>query len=111
MAVLHGLQICWESGFRRITCYSDSLQTVTLIREGVSAHHQFANEVFSIRQLLAKDWEVVINHMLRERNACADVLAKMGATSYLPLVKISTPPNELLMPLLVDAHGIVFLRE
>ncbi|PNX68236.1 ribonuclease H [Trifolium pratense] len=53
MAVLHGLQICWESGFRRVTCFSDSLQTVNLIRDGVSAYHRFANEVvFNIRQLL-----------------------------------------------------------
>ncbi|XP_045822427.1 uncharacterized protein LOC123915340 [Trifolium pratense] len=66
MAVLHGLHICWESGFRRVTCYSDSLQLVNLIRDGVSAHHRFANEVFSIRQLLARDWEVAINHTLRE---------------------------------------------
>jgi ribonuclease HI len=54
MAVLHGLQICWESGFRRITYFSDSFQIVNLIREGVSAHYRFANEVLSIRQLLAR---------------------------------------------------------
>ncbi|XP_045831415.1 uncharacterized protein LOC123922770 [Trifolium pratense] len=111
MAVLHGLQICWENGFRRIICFSDSLQAVNLIREGVSAHHRFANEIFSIRQLVDKDWDVVLEHTLREGNACADVLAKMGARSNLPLVKITSPPSELSMPLLADAQGVVFIRE
>jgi ribonuclease HI len=111
MVVLHGLQICWDKGFRRITCFSDSLQTVNLIRDGVSAHHRFANEVFSIRQLLDRDWEVVIKHTLREGNACADVLAKMGALSDSSLVIISSPPVDLAAPLLADAQGVVFIRE
>jgi ribonuclease HI len=76
MAVLHGLQICWDKGFRRIVCFSDSLQTINLIRDGVSVHHRFANEVFSIRQLLDRDWEVVIKHTLRQSNAFDDELAK-----------------------------------
>ncbi|MCI25715.1 hypothetical protein A2U01_0046906, partial [Trifolium medium] len=39
------------------------------------------NKIFSIRQLLGRDWEVAVDHTLREVNACADVLAKMGALS------------------------------
>jgi ribonuclease HI len=111
MAVLHGLQICWDKGFRRIACFSDSLQIVNLIWDGVSAYHQFANEIFSIRQLLHRDWEVAIKHTLREGNACADVLAKMGAHSDSLLVIISSPPVELAAPLLADAQGVVFIRE
>ncbi|PNX85761.1 hypothetical protein L195_g041835 [Trifolium pratense] len=77
----------------------------------MSAHHRFSNEVFSIRQLLARDWEVVINHTLREGNVCADVLANMGALSGSLLVKITTPPSGLSMPLLADAQEVVFIRE
>jgi ribonuclease HI len=106
MAMLHGLQICWESGYRRISCFSDSLQAFNLIRDGVSAHHRFANEVFSICQLLDRNWE----NTLREGNACADVLAKMGALSDSPLVKLSSPPTDLAIPILVDAQGVVFFR-
>jgi ribonuclease HI len=81
MAVLHGLQLCWDNGYRKVICFSDSLQSVNLIRDGVSAHHRFANEIQCIRNLLANEWEVVISHTLREGNACADVQAKMGALS------------------------------
>jgi hypothetical protein len=66
MVVLHGLQICWENEFKIITCFLDSFQIVNLIWEGVSVHHQLTNEVFSIRQLLARNWEVVVDHTLRE---------------------------------------------
>ncbi|PNX61255.1 ribonuclease H, partial [Trifolium pratense] len=86
MAVLHGLELCWVNGFRNIACYSDSLQAVALIRDGVSLFHKFANEIQSIRQLLRRDWNVVVDHTLREGNACADVLAKMGASANSSLV-------------------------
>ncbi|PNX81909.1 hypothetical protein L195_g037934, partial [Trifolium pratense] len=66
-----------------------------LIRQGVTAHHCFANEIHSIRRMLENDWEVVITHTLREGNACADVLAKMDAIWNSPLVKISTPSSDL----------------
>jgi ribonuclease HI len=32
MVVLHGLQICWDKGFRRIACFSDSLHLFSLMR-------------------------------------------------------------------------------
>jgi ribonuclease HI len=111
MAVLHGLQLCWDNGYRKVICFSDSLQSVNLIRDGVSPHHRFANEIQCIRNLLANEWEVVISHTLREGNASADVPAKMGALSTSQLVKISTPPHELQSPLSADAHGVVFSRE
>ncbi|PNX86123.1 ribonuclease H [Trifolium pratense] len=86
MAMLHGLELCWDKGFKHVICLSDSLQTVTLVKNGVSPHHKFANEVISIRQLLDRDWNVVINHTLREGNACADMLAKIWElTLSLPL--------------------------
>jgi ribonuclease HI len=35
MAVLHGLELCWNKGCRKVVCYSDSLQAVKLINEDV----------------------------------------------------------------------------
>ncbi|XP_045797645.1 uncharacterized protein LOC123891799 [Trifolium pratense] len=111
MAMLHGLELCWEKGFKHVICLSDSLQTVTLVKNGTSPHHKFANEVFSIRQLLDRDWNVVINHTLREGNACADMLAKMGANTISPLVKLVEPPSELSPHLSADAWGVAFIRK
>jgi ribonuclease HI len=111
MVVLHGLQLYWENEYRYIICYSDSLLIVNIIRDDISAHHRFTNEVAFIRQLLDRDWDVMVIHTLREGNACADVLAKMVALSTTPLVKISSPPSELNIPLLADAQDVVFTRE
>jgi ribonuclease HI len=86
IAILHGLELCWNNGFRNILCYSDSLQAVSLLKNGVSPHHQFANEIQRIRHLLSKDWTVAIDHTFREGNACADILAKMGTSANSSLV-------------------------
>ncbi|MCI59607.1 ribonuclease H protein, partial [Trifolium medium] len=64
-----------------------------------------------IRQLLDRDWTIVINHTLREGNACADMLAKMGANSIAPLVKLVVSPAEMSTHLLADAWGVAFVRE
>ncbi|XP_045810552.1 uncharacterized protein LOC123904995 [Trifolium pratense] len=111
MVMLHGLELCWDKRFKHVICFLDSLQTVTLVKNGVSPHHKFANEFFSIHQLLDRDWNVVINHTLREGNACADMLAKMGANTISPLVKLVVPPSELSPHLFADAWGVTFVRE
>jgi hypothetical protein len=87
------------------------VQVVSLIKNSVSPHHHFANEILRIRQLLSKDWNIVINHTFREGNACADLLAKMGAYANLPLVILEDPPSQLSSALQADAWGVAFVRE
>jgi ribonuclease HI len=111
MAILHGLQLCWSNGYGSIVCYSDSLQAVSLIKDGVSHFHTFANEIHNIRQLLRKDWNVVIDHTLREGNTCADILAKLGASSSSSMVVLETPPPQLSLALGADARGVAYIRE
>jgi hypothetical protein len=107
VVVLHGLTICWENEYRRINCLSDSLQAVNLIRSGVSPHRRFANEVFIICQILTRDWEVVLSHILREGNSYAIILAKMGPVANALLVMTSTPPKTLARPLFEDANRVI----
>jgi ribonuclease HI len=111
LAILNGLKLCWDRGFRKVLCCSDSLLSVNLIKHGVTVHHRFANEISCIRKLLNNAWEVNLTHTLREGNACADVLAKMGANSDSPLVIIDTAPLEVVRPLWDDAWGVEFIRE
>ncbi|PNX74720.1 ribonuclease H, partial [Trifolium pratense] len=111
MAVLHGLELCWNKGFRDVVCFSDSLLTVKLIKEGVSNCHSLANEVHIIRQLLGRVWRVVIDHTLREDNKCADLLAKLGASANSPLVLLTVPHTELLNLIDPDVRGVIFIRE
>ncbi|PNX88508.1 omega-6 fatty acid desaturase chloroplastic-like, partial [Trifolium pratense] len=52
-----------------------------------------------------------LGHTLREGNACADCLAKMGASSDSALVILDMPPVELSLALHADAQGVVFVRD
>jgi ribonuclease HI len=92
MAILHGLELCWSKGYRNVACLSDSLQAITLIKEGVLPFHSFANEIHQISQLRSRAWNVVIDHTLRKGNRCADHLAKFGATTNSPLLNDPPPP-------------------
>ncbi|GAU36275.1 hypothetical protein TSUD_255290 [Trifolium subterraneum] len=111
MAIWYGLKLCWERGFRKVFCCSDYLLSVDVTKEGVTTHHRFANEILCIRKLLANDWEVILTHTLREGNACADVLGKLGVNSDSSMVNIYAPSQDLVIPLHDDASGIEFIRE
>jgi hypothetical protein len=100
------LEVCWNKGFRNVVCFSDSLQAVTLVKEGVSPFHSFANELQKICQLRSRAWTVLFEHTFREGNRCADHLAKLGAASTSSLVIISVPPLELTSLLQADAEGV-----
>jgi len=53
MTLFHGIQLCWEAGFKDIISYSDSLQTIRLVQTADVRYHHYGNEI--IRQFLAKD--------------------------------------------------------
>jgi hypothetical protein len=62
---------------------------------------------FIIRQLLTRDWDVVLSHTLREGNSYAVILAKMGPVANALLVITSTPLKTLTRPLFEDANGVI----
>jgi hypothetical protein len=70
------------------------LSAENLICDGVSSHQRFANEIHSIRNLLANEWDVVISHTPKE-NACVDIMAKMNALLTSHLTRIDTLRPEL----------------
>ena len=46
--------------------------------KGVSKYHKYATIVASICDLISDNWDVSIEHILRETNMCANFLAKFG---------------------------------
>lgn len=79
LGLLHGISICWDMGFIKIICYSDSQYVIDLINKGNQDFHRFGNEVAIIRSYIKRDWDFHLFHIWRERNHCADLMAKMGA--------------------------------
>lgn len=110
-ALCFGLTIAWDEGIRRLTCYSDSQTTILLRTTPVSVTHVYAALAWTIQELLARDWEVTLLHTLREANASADVLAKMGASQRERLQIITAPPAAMGTYLQADAMRVVFLRD
>lgn len=107
----HKALTCWEAGYREVKCYSDSLNTVRQVKEGVPVHHQEANEIFTIREFLTRDWRFGrLEHVFREGNHCADYLAKLGASSDTSLLVLQAAPQGMEALLRADAMGIAYPR-
>lgn len=108
VALLRGIKLCREAGYKVVVCYFDSMNTTKMVREGVAIHHREANEIQLIRNCLSRDWSVHVHHSWREGNQCANFLAKIGARSDEVLVVLNTPPIVLSPLLLADAMGVCF---
>lgn len=77
-ALLVGLKLCWQAGFQKVICYSGSLHVVQLVSMGIHHFHHYANMLEIIRAYTKKDWNFSLHQTLREGNARADILAKLG---------------------------------
>ncbi|XP_057442323.1 uncharacterized protein LOC130734042 [Lotus japonicus] len=76
------LQLAWEKGFRRVICDVDCAELASIITdEAASQRHAEFLVLGSIRQLLAREWNVRINCVHRESNIVADYLARRGAAA------------------------------
>jgi len=53
-ALLVGIRLCWQTGFRKIMCFSYSLHLVKLVTKGTSQFHHYTNKLEIIRNFLAK---------------------------------------------------------
>ena len=110
MAMYHGLRLAWELEVTNLVCYSYSKTTINLIFATVNDWHHYAPIIRNIQELLARDWQVRVLHTLREGNACAEYLAKLGAGSHESFWSIEHPPAGINLLLLTDASGTFFSR-
>ncbi|KAL5122469.1 hypothetical protein HKD37_02G003250 [Glycine soja] len=62
------------------------------------------------QDLLALDWNVSLQHTLREANFCADWVAKYGANHVDSFISWLNSPSELIPLLSADVMGVVHVR-
>ncbi|KAK7260660.1 hypothetical protein RIF29_26901 [Crotalaria pallida] len=110
LAIFHGLNLAWDHGFRQVECRSDCLEVLKLVQGEQNFFHAYATTIASIRDLLSRDWSVVLRHTLREGNQCADILAKKGSAMNSGLTVFDVPSPDLMLALLADYLGIMFPR-
>lgn len=82
LEIAYGLKMAWDVGFQDVICEFDSVTTLALVKDGVPKVHPYAKLATHIRKYNSYSWKLVFQHTLREDNACADGLAKHGASSY-----------------------------
>jgi len=104
-----GLSLAADMGIEDLVCFSDSQLYVNLITGAVSKFHAYAVLIQDIKDLLASR-NFNIFHTFRERNQCADFLAKLGASSHVCFLEHQSPPHDLVSLLWNDAMGTAFLR-
>ena len=96
---------------RGVSCILEmySLEAFHLLAGNTSGCHPF--------KALIKDCEHIIRtnnmlwHTLRERNQCADCLAKLGEKQGEELVNLDQPPACLLPLIKADISSVSFIRE
>ncbi|MBA0583134.1 hypothetical protein Gorai_014005 [Gossypium raimondii] len=74
-AMLEGLRIAWDMGFRQIELKCDNALLVELLLAGWHAYSRLV-ELRLVRQLLSRNWKVRIHHSLRSLNEMADHMEK-----------------------------------
>ena len=110
LAILFGLRLCWDRGFRRIVVFSDSTLAISLVSHGCGRFHVYGAVIGLIREFLERDWMVRLEHILREGNAVADCMAKEGARGSDRLKLWESPPVAALPLLADDYRGTFFFR-
>jgi len=107
--LLNRIKFCWETRYKKLVCFSDSLHVVHLVSKEALRLHHYVNLLELIRMYLDKECDISIHHIFRERNSCADILEKLGINHFESLVMIHQLLSCLSSVLLTDM-GVSFIR-
>ncbi|KAL9436757.1 hypothetical protein AB3S75_022742 [Citrus x aurantiifolia] len=109
--MLHGLRIAWDHGFRRLQVGVDNKSIVHILDRAHPPANENAILVKAIRELLARDWIVRMEHVYREVNCAADFLVFYTLTIPIGLHVLLSSPDLIIFGLLYnDAYGIAHSR-
>lgn len=95
-----GLELAWNSGCHRVVLESDSKEPLSRIRGREQENHPLEALIQKIRNILRRDWEVKLEHSLREGNTVANRLASSAVDMEPELFLLEEPP-EVVRPLLL----------
>ena len=71
-AILTGLLIAWDSGFRALIFEGDSTNATTMINNLVVCNPTVGRVITRITLLLHQNWEVTLQHSYKEGNRLVD---------------------------------------
>ncbi|CAI0423001.1 unnamed protein product [Linum tenue] len=103
---VEGLQVAWDRGHRRVRVQLDSQCAVQLIRRTDTEEHHCAAILARFRELLSRPWEVLVEHVYREGNRCADFLASRGHVVRFGFHEVVSSDPMLSYWIMYDCQGI-----
>lgn len=111
MGIKEGLKLARSLGIERLSVDVDSSMAVFLLRKTVGiSRHSFAHLIADIQSIMSSFEYIVIRHVWREGNHCADKLANLAQKCAHGVLALTYPPAEILPLLQADKLGILFLR-
>ncbi|XP_027350466.1 TMV resistance protein N-like [Abrus precatorius] len=104
--ICQGLITAWDLGYRNVLVETDSSEAIHLIEEANIEDHAYGDLLAGIHSLKQRNWSLNLIHSLREDNACADILAKLGAEQHKVYCFLADPPEQLRLALMADALNV-----
>ena len=93
--IREALAQAWAKGHHRVCLQTDSLLAYKWLKTNEDYLMEFANLILYCRWLLNRDWEARVDHIWREANSRANLLAKRGASQLEMEVLYDTCPTFL----------------
>ena len=106
-AMLHGLKLAWDIGFRKVVIESDSLEAVNMVQNHVGDLDQVSACIGDILKIQEQEWSTQIRHIPREVNKAADMLAKMVFGAAPGFHEVEYPSDLLNDVLLQDVSSLI----
>ena len=91
-AIKLGLESAWRQGYKNIVVESDSSLAVQFICRDPNPPTELIPLIQECRALIHKDGRIEVQHVTREVNGCADILAKMGHCFSMVTHELNLPP-------------------
>ncbi|KAK8576430.1 hypothetical protein V6N13_032352 [Hibiscus sabdariffa] len=103
MGVYIGLMAVWDCGFRYVVLEVDNIE----VYQAICAEQYTAKAgslAWHIKTLMQGEWEVRVQHVLREGIGAADTLAKLAYKSSTSVIWFEEPPSIILHVLMKDVN-------
>ncbi|XVE96968.1 hypothetical protein REPUB_Repub02eG0269900 [Reevesia pubescens] len=109
-AILTGLRLAWEKGFVRVIVETDSLLAVEKIHTPVLDRDPLSRLILECKQLINRQWDCKLQHVFREANRSADILANLAFSRCWGFEELVSPPGSVVQQMNDDLYGVASLR-
>src|ERR1044072_8700358 len=99
-----GMEHAWEIGIRSLTCKTDCLQVIQVMDLTVDISTYWNMDLINrLRSWLEKPWRIKIDHVSRNRNNAADLMARQATRQGSSRQIWKLPSSRIITALCQDA--------